>query len=103
MSSPEQVTLFKFLRLHISNRYLDLAPVCAAGASYFHKEARTVNDDGGLGSYFSSSTWVLVTSDTSWFLTNPFADADISKTKFPEKFRAWTDDYSNIVQILRLN
>ena len=91
------------LALHISNRYLDLAPVCAAGASYFHKEARTVNDDGGLGSYFSSSTWVLVTSDTSWFLTNPFADADISKTKFPEKFRAWTDDYSNIVQILRLN
>jgi hypothetical protein len=91
------------LALHISNRYLDLAPVCASGAVYFHKEARTVNDDGGLGSYFSSSTWVLATSDTSWFLTNPFSDADISKTKFPDKFRAWTDDYSNIVQILRLN
>jgi hypothetical protein len=91
------------LALHISNRYLDLAPVCASGSAYFHKEARTVNDDGGLASYFSSSTWVLVTSDQSWFLTNAFADADINKTKLPANFRAWTDDYSNIVQILRLN
>src|SRR5580698_9608149 len=39
------------LALHISNRYLDLAPVCAAGAAYFHKEARTVTDDGEAGSY----------------------------------------------------
>ncbi|MBV9400158.1 MAG: fused MFS/spermidine synthase [Bryobacterales bacterium] len=91
------------LALHISNRYLDLAPVCASGAAYFHKDARTINDDGALASYFSSSTWVLVTSDPSWFLTNSFADADISKTKFPANFRAWTDDYSNIIQILRLN
>jgi hypothetical protein len=91
------------LALHISNRYLDLAPVCASGAAYFHKEARTVNDDGGLASYFSSSTWVLVTSDPSWFQRNSFVDADMSPTKFPPNFRAWTDDYSNIVQILRLN
>ena len=55
------------LALHISNRYLDLAPVCAAGAEYFHKEARTVSDDGEGGSYLSSSTWVLVTSHPEWF------------------------------------
>jgi len=91
------------LALHISNRYLDLAPVCAAGAEHFHKAAYTVNDDGGLASYFSSSTWVLVTADTSWFQTPQFADADIAKTKTQERFRDWTDDYSNIVQILRLN
>ena len=91
------------LALHISNRYLDLAPVCAAGAEFFHKEARTVNDDGSGGSYFSSSTWVLVTADPGWFQTPQLADADMTKTTFPAKFRAWTDDYSNIVQILRLN
>jgi hypothetical protein len=91
------------LALHISNRYLDLAPVCAAGAAYFHKAAFTVNDDGEAASYFSSSTWVLVTSDTTWFQEPQFANADIAKTQEQPHFRAWTDDYSNIVQILRLN
>ena len=91
------------LALHISNRYLDLAPVCAAGAAYFHKEARTVSDDGEGGSYLSSSTWVLLTSDADWFNSDAFSDADITKTKTADNFRPWTDDYSNIVQILRWN
>ncbi|HEY6340940.1 MAG TPA: fused MFS/spermidine synthase [Bryobacteraceae bacterium] len=91
------------LALHISNRYLDLAPVCAAGAAYFHKAAFTVNDDGEAANYFSSSTWVLVTQDTTWFQEPQFANADIAKTQEQPNFRAWTDDYSNIVQILRLN
>jgi spermidine synthase len=91
------------LALHISNRYLDLAPVCAAGAAYFKKAAFTVNDEGNLATYFSSSTWVLVTADTTWFQEPQFADADIAKTQEQKNFRAWTDDYSNIVQILRLN
>jgi hypothetical protein len=90
------------LALHISNRYLDLAPVCAAGADYFHKEARTVNDDGEGGSYLSSSTWVLLTSAPDWFQAASFSDAEMNKTTVPAGFRPWTDDYSNIVQILRL-
>ena len=90
------------LALHISNRYLDLAPVCAAGAQYFKKEARTVSDDGEGGSYLSSSTWVLVTGHPEWFDTAPFSGADITVTPLKTGFRPWTDDYSNIVQILRL-
>jgi hypothetical protein len=90
------------LALHISNRYLDLAPVCAAGAVYFHKEARTVSDDGEGASYLSSSTWVLLTSAPQWFDTPAFAGADITPTPLKPGFRPWTDDYSNIVQILRL-
>ena len=90
------------LALHISNRYLDLAPVCAAGADYFHKEARTVSDDGEGGSYLNSSTWVLVTSHPQWFDSQAFNGADISPTPLKAGFRPWTDDYSNIVQILRL-
>jgi len=90
------------LALHISNRYLDLAPVCSAGAAYFHKEARTVTDDGEGGSYLNSSTWVLVTSHPQWFDSAAFNGADISPTPLKAGFRPWTDDYSNIVQILRL-
>ncbi len=90
------------LALHISNRYLDLAPVCAAGAQYFNKQARTVSDDGEGGSYLSSSTWVLVTGHPEWFDSDTFAGADIAPTPLKAGFRPWTDDYSNIVQILRL-
>ncbi|HZU27168.1 MAG TPA: fused MFS/spermidine synthase [Bryobacteraceae bacterium] len=90
------------LALHISNRYLDLGPVCAAGADYFHKIARTIEDDASTASYFSSSTWVLVTSDESWFSTQQFSDATMSPTQLQPGLRPWTDDYSNIVQILRL-
>jgi hypothetical protein len=91
------------LALHISNRYLNLEPVCAAGAQFFHKEARTIGDDGEGGSYLSSSTWVLVTGDLDWFKADSFADAQVSKTEVTPNFRPWTDDYSNIVQILRWN
>jgi hypothetical protein len=82
---------------------LNLEPVCAAGAAFFHKEARTVSDDGEGGSYLSSSTWVLVTSDPDWFNASSFADAQVTKTEVTPNFRPWTDDYSNIVQILRWN
>ena len=37
------------LALHISNRYLDLEPVCARGAEFFDKQAMTVSDDGEEG------------------------------------------------------
>jgi hypothetical protein len=91
------------LALHISNRYLDLAPVCAAGAKAFDKKATVVADDGEGGSYLNSSTWVLVTSDTSLTDAPSFMGANMYPPNLPEKFRPWTDDYSNIWQILSLN
>jgi spermidine synthase len=91
------------LALHISNRYLDLAPVCAAGAKFFNKKATVVADDGEGGSYLNSSTWVLVTSDTTLLDSATFQGANTYPAALPEKFRPWTDDYSNIVQILNLN
>jgi hypothetical protein len=91
------------LALHVSNRYLDLVPVCATGAKSFGKEATVVDDDGEEFSYLSSSTWVLVTADKSWFDSPSFRMADMTPAVAPARFRAWTDDYSNIFQILKLN
>jgi spermidine synthase len=89
------------LALHISNRYLDLEPVCARGAEFFHKDAMTVSDDGDEAPYLSASTWVLLTSDPAIFQDDAFAKADITPAKAPKTFRAWTDDYSNVFQILK--
>ncbi len=91
------------LALHISNRYLDLEPVCARGAEYFKKVAMTVSDDGSEAPYLSASTWVLVTSDSMVFNDDAFKDADIVPAKAKKDFRAWTDDYSNVFQILKLD
>jgi hypothetical protein len=90
------------LALHISNRYLNLEPVCSGGADYYHKYAMTVNDDGGEASYLSSSTWVLLAADAAFFDAPSFANADMHQAKTPAKFRPWTDDYSNLWQIVNL-
>ncbi|HVO98135.1 MAG TPA: fused MFS/spermidine synthase [Bryobacteraceae bacterium] len=91
------------LALHISNRYLDLEPVCARGAEFFGKTAMVVSDDGEQAPYLSASTWVLVASDNAVFGGDAFRDANIEPAKAGKGFRAWTDDYSNIFQILKLH
>jgi len=88
------------LALHISNRYLNLEPVCMGDALAYGKIAMTVDDDGEEASYMSASTWVLVTENPDFFKASTFADADMHPAKSTPKFRPWTDDYSNLFQIL---
>jgi hypothetical protein len=89
------------LAVHISNRYLDLAPVCALGARDFGKIATVVGDDGE-NDYELPSTWVLLTSDVAWFQSHSFDGADPFPAVAPAHFREWTDNYSNVFQILKL-
>jgi hypothetical protein len=90
------------LALHISNRYLDLKPVCEGGAAAVGREAWVVEDEGDQASYLSSSTWVLVTSDMSIYHSDFFKDAAAYQFTAPKGFRPWTDDYSNLFQILNV-
>jgi len=61
-----------------------------------------VDDDGEEASYMSASTWVLLTSDASLFKASTFADADMHAAEPVAHFRPWTDNYSNLFQILSL-
>jgi SAM-dependent methyltransferase len=88
------------LALHISNRYLDLKPVCEGGAASVGRQAWVVEDEGDEANYLSASTWVLVTSDLSLYKGKFFKDATISQYTAKKSFRPWTDDYSNLFQIL---
>ncbi|MSO21438.1 MAG: hypothetical protein EXQ56_13475 [Acidobacteria bacterium] len=90
------------LALHISNRYLDLKPVCEGGAQAVGRSAWAVEDEGDQASYFSSSTWVLITSDKSFYETEAFKDAYSYELAPKKGFRSWTDDYSNLFQILNV-
>src|SRR6266853_468636 len=90
------------LALHISNRYLDLKPVSVGGAQTVGRQARAVEDEGDQASYFSSSTWVLVTSDLAIYSGDFFKDAYSYELSPKKGFRPWTDDYSNLFQILNV-
>ena len=89
------------LALHISNRYLDLEPVCARGAETLGMQAVVVQDDGKGASYLTASTWVLLTEDDRWLASPSFADAHMNPAKASASFRAWTDAYSNVFKILK--
>jgi hypothetical protein len=74
--------------------------VCLGDAVAYGKTAMTVDDDGEEAPYMSSSTWVLLTSNKAWFDSPTFRGADMHLAKSIPNFRAWTDDYSNLFQIL---
>jgi len=88
------------LAVHVSNKYLDLEPVVHRIASYLHKEDGTVDteDDDSAGVF--GSTWVLVSARHQFF-QDPLIHAVAVKVKERPSLRMWTDDYSNLFQILK--
>jgi hypothetical protein len=88
------------LALHMSNLYLDLKPVSVGGARAVGRQAWAVEDEGDQAGYFNPSIWVLVTSDLAIYSGEFFKDAHYYQLSPKKGFRPWTDDYSNLFQIL---
>jgi hypothetical protein len=86
------------LAVHVSNRYLELAPIVASACEPLGKVVRVLDSsvfDDKSQTY--GNEWVMVTDDP-----NLFAQADLSAaTRASRHVRPWTDDYSNLFQILR--
>ena len=61
-----------------------------------------MEDEGDQAGYFSSSTWVLVTSNAAIYSGDSFKDANSYELSPKKGFRPWTDDYSNLFQILNV-
>jgi hypothetical protein len=87
------------LIFHISNRYLDLEPVVSQPASEAGFTGVTVADDGETQTYYVGSTWMVLSRDPSFFNHPNFQDPSVRPMQLEPGFRAWTDDYSNIVRI----
>ena len=86
------------LAVHVSNKHLNLAPVVKLAARSLRKEARLIDTEDEEHDLFGS-TWVLVTASARFFdgaLMHTAAAVPV-----PGKMRMWTDDYSNLFQILR--
>lgn len=91
---PEGAILF-----HVSNRYVDLAPVLGATASSLGlvAYARTDGTDDAAAGLFPS-TWVLLPKAA--MLAVP--PAGWSAVPVQQADSAWTDDYSNVFSVLRV-
>src|SRR5262249_31043011 len=87
------------LAVHITNRYIDLEPIVAMAAAEGGKSARTVylpiDENNGI----NNSIWVLVTGDPTFF-TPPIQNVSNAAVTKPG-LRPWTDDYSNLWQVLK--
>ncbi|MEZ0394951.1 MAG: fused MFS/spermidine synthase [Anaerolineales bacterium] len=88
------------LLVHISNRHLDLVPVVWTLADHFDLAFALIDDPGGRPAV-SRSLWVLLARDPA-LLQAPAIQARITPMEgYTSSIRLWTDDYSNLFQILK--
>jgi hypothetical protein len=87
------------IAFHLTNRFLDLNPVVKQLADAHHLFSVRVSDEGDEG-IASRSDWVLL-SDREASLKAPQITEAASELSVRENLRLWTDDFNNIVQILK--
>jgi hypothetical protein len=87
---------------HVSNRFLDLVPVVARIAKESGAYAVLVSDDPDDDEDRRSRTdWVLVSRDPRALGREAIVKSGATVPQDRADWRSWTDDYSNLVQILR--
>lgn len=87
------------LAVHITNQYVDLRSVIADIAAGFGRRALLVRSSAEPSHDVMIAEWVLITRDTAFL-------EQIRKTRrgefiSPTQHRAWTDQYSNLLAVLR--
>jgi SAM-dependent methyltransferase len=92
--APDGVIAF-----HVTNRFLDLPPVVEALARAHGLSALWVADDG-VGALASRSDWILLSRNGSRLEDPRLAEAAQAFVPRPG-WRLWTDDFNNLVQVLK--
>jgi SAM-dependent methyltransferase len=87
------------IAFHVTNRYLNLAPVVAQLAEAQGMHAVMIYDDSDDG-MSSISDWILVTDDEKSLAPPLISDVSIPVESKPD-LKLWTDDFNNIVQVLK--
>jgi SAM-dependent methyltransferase len=88
------------IAIHLSNRYLNLPPVVEQIAHDAGFEAVLVADRPTAAGLGAPSDWVLVTRSTT-FLQQPEIAAHVTPIVARTKLPIWTDQFSNLFQILK--
>jgi SAM-dependent methyltransferase len=88
------------LAVHISNQYLNLAPVVAGASQWLNKEAVLVNSEPDSPRGVYRATWVLV-GNRDGFLGKPEIEKAGKILANNELRLIWTDDSSSLLKILK--
>jgi len=86
---------------HVSNRFLDLVPVVARLAAENGVHAAVLYEEGEEGEARTLSDWVLVSRDPAALKGEDLELAGVVPAEDRAALRTWTDDYSNLVQLLK--
>ncbi len=85
---------------HITNLHLDLQPVFWGLANYYGLSMERVNYDGDDNGGYASH-WILLTRDPALLDLPAIQDRAIDLSDYFTNLKMWTDDYSNLFQILK--
>lgn len=86
---------------HISNRHLDLRPVLWQLAQEFGLEIVQVNRSASSGENGFPSEWILLARNPAFLEIPAIKSRAISFEGYTSSIKLWTDDYSNLFQILK--
>ncbi len=88
------------LGIHVTNRFLDLAPVIKVAAESFGKQARIVSISGDPDRLIYRSSWVLISADGQFFEQEPFRQVAKPIDAKPGLI-IWRDDYSSLYSVIK--
>ena len=99
----KHVKLDGIVAFHVSNRFLDLIPVVARIANENGAHAVLVRDDPDeeVDERRSRTDWVLVSRDPAALRRPAIVERGAVEPEDHPDWRTWTDDYSNLIQILK--
>jgi spermidine synthase len=89
------------LIINVSNRYLDLEPVIGKAMAEMGWHGLIIADDGVEQPYYTSSTFIVLSHSEDFFKNKLFNGYASQVVLNRPEFHPWTDDYSNIIQILK--
>jgi len=88
------------LAFHVTNRYLDLKPVVWQLAEHFGLQSRFVSSDS-VGDLAWESHWMLLAWNNTLLGLPEIVKASTPPETIIRRLRLWTDDYSNLFQVLK--
>jgi hypothetical protein len=88
------------LAVHISNRYLDFSPVIHTLAENFQLTAVMIESESDAEEEIDEATWMLVTRNTAFLALDDIKNAAAAPPATDRRI-LWTDDYSNLFQIIK--
>ena len=88
------------IAFHVSNRYVDLVPIVRELADQAGMTAWEIQDEPPESSDLTRTNWVIVTDNAQ--LLQAWEGEEIGKpAQLKADLQGWTDDYYNLVQVLK--